>query len=466
MPERRLLDDCFLTDSERLRHDEALAILRERVGPVVGVETVPLGEALGRILAETVASPRNVPAADNAAVDGYAYATRTTRRPAASFPVAARVAAGHPSPLPHVAGAAARIFTGAIMPAGADTVAMQEDCETHSPGRARLRRHPARPEARRQSPQGGRGSRRAAHGRRAGHAAPAAGDRRNRLDRARPRYPSSAACAWRSFPPATRSCAPARRSGRARSTIPTIFCWPPCCDGGLRGRLTPASCRTTRQRCAPRLARLPPTHDAVLTTGGASRGEEDHLVTSLDAVGKRHLWQLAVKPGRPMSFGQIGDCPVVALPGNPVAAFVCFLLYVRPMLAAMGGGAWPEPQRFLVAAGFRASQNRKTGRREFLRGRLCRRTRGRLAVQKFPRDGSGLITSLREADGLIEIAEDVAAVRRGDPVAFLPFSLRDLASPTERAPAGGLTPIPERAFRSRPVSCGRMAQISGNRLLG
>ena len=112
----------------------------------------------------------------------------------------------------------------------------------------------------------------------------------------------------------------------------------------------------------------------MLTTGGASRGEEDHLVTSLDAVGKRHLWQLAVKPGRPMSFGQVGDCPVVALPGNPVAAFVCFLLYVRPMLTVMGGGAWPEPQRFEVAAGFEIA-TRKTGRREFLRGRLVRRRR-------------------------------------------------------------------------------------------
>ena len=158
----------------------------------------------------------------------------------------------------------------------------------------------------------------------------------------------------------------------------------------------------------------------MLTTGGASRGEEDHLVASLDAVGKRHLWQLAVKPGRPMSFGQIGDCPVVALPGNPVAAFVCFLLYVRPMLAVMGGGDWPEPQRFQVAAGFE-HRKRKTGRREFLRGRLVARRRAG-SVRKFPRDGSGLITSLREADGLIEIAEDVAAVRRGDPVAFLPFA--------------------------------------------
>jgi molybdopterin molybdotransferase len=169
------------------------------------------------------------------------------------------------------------------------------------------------------------------------------------------------------------------------------------------------------------LKALAASHDAVLTTGGASRGEEDHLVTSLDAIGRRHLWQLAVKPGRPMSFGQIGDCPVVALPGNPVAAFVCFLLYVRPMLTRMGGGAWPEPQRYLVNADFEIDK-RKTGRREFLRGRLLAGENGAPAVRKFERDGSGLITSLREADGLIEIGEDVKSIRRGDSVTFLPFS--------------------------------------------
>ncbi len=131
MAERRLIDDCFLTDGERLRHDEALGILRERVGPVVGVESVPLHEALNRILAETVTSPRNVPSSDNAAVDGYAYAHADYAGAGGFFPVAARIAAGHPSPLPLPTGSAARIFTGATMPAGADTVAMQEDCETH-----------------------------------------------------------------------------------------------------------------------------------------------------------------------------------------------------------------------------------------------------------------------------------------------------------------------------------------------
>ena len=161
-------------------------------------------------------------------------------------------------------------------------------------------------------------------------------------------------------------------------------------------------------------------YDAIVISGGASQGAEDHVVNSLDALGKRHLWQIAIKPGRPMSFGQIGDCVVLGLPGNPVAVFVCFLIYVRPVLTRLAGGDWPEPQRFPLPAAF--SQKKKVGRREFWRAKLTEDAGGKPQVAKFPRDGSGLISSLREADGLIEVAEDVAEVKQGDLVDFIPFS--------------------------------------------
>jgi molybdopterin molybdotransferase len=169
-----------------------------------------------------------------------------------------------------------------------------------------------------------------------------------------------------------------------------------------------------------RLAQAARQVDAIISSGGASRGEEDHVVTALDALGKRHLWQLAIKPGRPMSFGQIGDCVFLGLPGNPVAVFVCFLLYVWPLLRRMGGAHWPEPTRYKLPALF-AFPGRKVGRREFWRGMLKETPRG-LAVDKFARDGSGLISGLRAADGLIDIPEDVADIRPGDSVAFIPFS--------------------------------------------
>jgi molybdopterin molybdotransferase len=169
-----------------------------------------------------------------------------------------------------------------------------------------------------------------------------------------------------------------------------------------------------------RLADAARKFDVIITSGGASRGDEDHLVAALDALGKRHLWQLAIKPGRPMSFGQIGDCVVLGLPGNPVAVLVCFLLYAWPLLRRMGGGDWREPRRFPLPALF-AFPSRKVGRREFWRGLLKETPKG-LAVDKFARDGSGLISGLREADGLIDIPEDVVEVKPGDQVAFIPFS--------------------------------------------
>ena len=145
------------------------------------------------------------------------------------------------------------------------------------------------------------------------------------------------------------------------------------------------------------------------------------MVAALDALGKRHMWQLAIKPGRPMSFGQIGDCVVLGLPGNPVAVFVCFLLYVWPLLRRMGGAAWPEPRRYPLPALF-AFPDRKVGPARVLARHRSRRRRTGLAVDKFARDGSGLISGLRAADGLIDIPEDVAEVQPGDRVAFIPFS--------------------------------------------
>ena len=174
------------------------------------------------------------------------------------------------------------------------------------------------------------------------------------------------------------------------------------------------------------------SYDVLVISGGASLGAEDHVARTIDAIGKRHLWQIAIKPGRPMSFGQIGDCAVLGLPGNPVAVFVCFLIYVRPVLARLAGGTWPEPVRYPLAAAF--SQTKKKGRREFWRAKLTLKD-GRLSVEKFARDGSGLISSLREADGLIEVAEEVTEVRKGDMVDFIPFTEFGLAA----APIGQAT---------------------------
>jgi molybdopterin molybdotransferase len=160
--------------------------------------------------------------------------------------------------------------------------------------------------------------------------------------------------------------------------------------------------------------------DLLITSGGASQGEEDHISHALEELGSRHFWQIAVKPGRPLMLGQIGDTAVVGLPGNPVAVFVCCLIYVMPMVRQLSGTVWREPRRYPLPAAFSVS-NRKLGRREFWRGTM-RQTADGAVVDKFPRDGSGLISGLRAANGLIDVREDVPGVEVGQTVDFIPFS--------------------------------------------
>lgn len=419
-PGHRLLDDCFLHDKERLKHAEALAILRERIKPVVQAEEVALEEASGRILAQSVIAPRNVPLNDNAAVDGYAFAHAHFEATGGFFPVDARIAAGHPSDSALLPGSAARIFTGGVMPEGADTIVMQEDCETHEQDGAPFVIIPP-------------GLKQGANCRRAGEDLKAGSTLLEEGTRLRPQEIAAIASVGLATVFVARKLRVALLSTGDEIVRPgkdllsgQVY------DSNhylLSALLDTLNVEITDlgileddfDTIRDALAKASKTHDVIMTTGGASRGEEDHLVTALDDLGSRHMWQLAIKPGRPMNFGQIGDCIQLGLPGNPVAVMVCFLLYARPTLLALAGAPWSDPVRYQVPADFEIAK-KKPDRREFLRGILKRDEKGRLSVDKFARDGSGLITGLREADGLIEIAEEATSVERGALVSFIPFS--------------------------------------------
>lgn len=415
----KLIDDCFVLDKDRIAHHEALAILRSRVHPVVESEEVQLAEAAGRFLAEALVSPRPIPAHDNAAVDGYAFAhSAYNKEKGAKLIVAGEASAGHPFQAKPPPDSAVRIFTGAVMPSGLDSVVMQEDTRIEQIGNERWVHIPP-------------GLKQGANRRLAGEdskpgdvlvevgttlrpqevaTAAATG-----LDRLRCYAPLKVAVVstgdeiLRPGEAFTRGKVYDANAAMLKGLIQAAGA--EAVDLGIladnaglvRAALSDASVR----------------YNVVVVSGGASQGAEDHVVRNIDALGKRHLWQIAIKPGRPMSFGQIGDCVVLGLPGNPVAVFVCFLIYVRPVLTRLAGGIWPEPVSFPLPASF--AQKKKVGRREFWRARLTR-TGGRLAVAKFARDGSGLISSMREADGLIEVAENVSEVREGDIVDFMPFT--------------------------------------------
>jgi molybdopterin molybdotransferase len=409
-----LVDDCLRPDDGRMSHARALAILAERLRPVAAEEDVALEMAAGRICAAPVLSPRDIPAFDNSAVDGYAFAANAPSSLAEVLEISQRIAAGARSPSPLRHATAARIFTGAPMPAGADTVAMQEDCVAEG----NAVRIPA-------------GLKRGANRRKAGEDAKA-GEVLVAPGRIlRPQDIAAAAAAGHSR---IRVHAPLRvallSSGNELRRPGEPLGPGQIYDANrylLAALLTPLGCTLADLGIAPDdatrtralLAQAAAGADAVVTTGGASMGEEDHLAASLATLGSRHLWQIAAKPGRPMGFGQIGGVPVFGLPGNPVAAFVCFLLYVRPALIRLGGGDWTEPRRYRVPSGF-AFPGKKTGRREFWRGAVENTPDGPV-LRKFERDGSGLITGLRMSGGLIEVGEDVAAVAAGDLLDFLPW---------------------------------------------
>jgi molybdopterin molybdotransferase len=417
---RKLIDDCFVSDKPRLRHDEALAILRSRIAPVVDSVPVDLDKAAGRVLAQSVTANRPVPAHTNSAVDGVSFAFSDYERARGSeLPMSGRATAGHALACAPASGTAVRIFTGAVVPPEHDTVVMQEDVTFRTGGERTYVAIPA-------------GVRQGVNVRRAGEDV-AAGQ--TILEPGAVLRPQDLA-AIASVGVAEVHCFAPLRVAIVSTGDEIVRPGTPLSGGQVYDANAPmlapliasAGAIATDLGVLPddpaqvraRLADASKRFDVIITSGGASRGEEDHVVAALDDLGKRHLWQLAIKPGRPMSFGQIGDCVVLGLPGNPVAVLVCFLLYAWPMLRRMGGAHWREPRRYSLPALF-AFPNRKVGRREFWRG-LLKETPAGLAVDKFARDGSGLISGLREADGLIDIPEEVDAVNPGDRVAFIPFS--------------------------------------------
>jgi molybdopterin molybdotransferase len=162
------------------------------------------------------------------------------------------------------------------------------------------------------------------------------------------------------------------------------------------------------------------THDLILTTGGVSTGEEDHVKASVESVGRLVLWRMAIKPGRPVAMGIIGGTPFIGLPGNPVASFVTFVHVVRPTILALSGA---QPEKLLpmpVRAAF--SYKKKISRREYVRVTLRTAADGALEAVKFPREGAGLLSSLADTDGLVELGEEITQVTPGQMIGFLSYA--------------------------------------------
>ncbi|WP_380054847.1 bifunctional molybdopterin-guanine dinucleotide biosynthesis adaptor protein MobB/molybdopterin molybdotransferase MoeA [Falsihalocynthiibacter sp. SS001] len=408
-----LKDDCFALPEGMYWTpvDEALAKLRDTLAPVVDIEVCGLEEALGKIVAADQRAIRSNPPAPNSAVDGYGIQNSGAAGPQSYQLLEGRSAAGAPFAGAVAAGQAVRVLTGAVLPAGVDSVVMQEDVVIEGgtltfSGPLKMR----------------------ANTRRAGEDVDAGGIILTK---------------------GTRICAP-EIAILAATGAHELEVFKPLRVGVLStgDELIAAGSEATPSQTydanRPMLLSLAASwgHEAVdlgqapddpeaieaaliaaatkvdviFTSGGASGGDEDHVGTLLAAKGNLQTWRVAIKPGRPLAMAMWRGVPVFGLPGNPVAAFVCALVFARPSLGMLAGAGWQEPQSFMVPAGF--SKKKKAGRREFLRARMTPEGE----VEAFASEGSGRISGLSWANGLIDLSEDTTEITKGDLVCFLPFS--------------------------------------------
>ncbi len=407
----QLKDDCFALPAgvNWTPVDDALAHLRAAVDLVVGVETVKTIAAGGRVLAHDAIATRSNPPYANAAVDGYGFAHLSYQD---ALPlVDGRSAAGAPFAGAVPAGFAIRILTGAKLPVGVDTVVMQEDVALKD-GMVYFQ-----------------------HGLKAGANCRKAGED---VLKGQPAVKAG------------KKIAAAEIALMAALNIPEIEVYKKLRVGVLS---TGEEIRQLGETAEPHqiydanrpmllellknwgfepvdLGHAVDDHaavisaldgaakrcDAILTSGGASAGDEDHLSAVLAESGNLNLWRIALKPGRPLALGIWNGVPVFGLPGNPVAAFVTTLVFARPTLLKMQGAGWQIPNPILLPAAF--EQTKKPGRREYLRARVTEKG----AVEKFISEGSGRISSLSWADGLVELPDKAMQVKKGDMVRYFPFS--------------------------------------------
>lgn len=412
----QLSDDCFAFGGELMRADEAIGILAARVSAIATPETVPLAGGRGRILADDVVATRSVPPHDNAAVDGYVvYFDDLDPGGETRLPIVGRIAAGQAAAAAPARGTALRVFTGAALPPGPDTCFMQEDCRVDGD-------EVVLPP----------GIKRGANRRKAGEDVRTGATILRRGQRLRPQDVGLAASigatrlsVYRALRVGVFSTGDELREPGEPAPAGAVYDANRYVLLGLLGQL---GCtvedfgivRDARASVRDTLAEAAARCDAIITSGGMSTGEEDHVRAAVESLGSIHFWRLAVRPGRPVAFGQVKGVAFVGLPGNPVAMMVTFLRFARPVLLRLCGATDIEPHLFRVRAGFDA--RKKLGRREWVRARLVPGDDGMPVAQRFPRDGAGILTSLVESDGLIELAENVTQVSAGAMVDFLPFS--------------------------------------------
>lgn len=397
-----------------LAYDDALAQLTASASPIGKIVNVELREALGAVLAETIESAIDVPGCAMSSMDGYAICTAdladagTTR-----LPVSQRIPAGSPA-VALTPGTAARIFTGAPVPEGADAVIMQEQVEADG-DRIGFEVRPAR----------GNNIRPAGNDIKSGTRILARGCRLRAQD-----IGLAASVGLQTLPVYEPIRVGMFFTGDELVEPGDTLAAHKIYDSNrytLHGLLSAMGCEIvdlglvgdTLEETKAAMHNASTRADLVVTSGGVSVGEEDYVRIAIEQLGELRMWRIGIKPGKPLAYGQINGTAFMGLPGNPVSVFATFCLFVCPMIQILQGREWQKPISMPLSADF--DWPKADSRREFLRARLVHNADGRSVVQVYPNQDSGVLTSTVWADGFVEIAEN-QTVSAGDVVDYLPFA--------------------------------------------
>ena len=412
----QLTNDCFKHSEKRISLEKAVSILEKRIKCIKKTEKIKLDQALGRILSKDIFSQINVPHFDNSAVDGYAfkYLDLNTKNNT-TLKLAGRITAGQNFNKKIKKGEVVRIFTGAKIPKGTDTVIMQEDCNLNNKwvvlqiGIFK-----------------GANIRKKGEDIKSGKKIISKGSKLKAQDIA-----LIASIGIKEievyekltvgiFTTGNELFEPGKKISKSGIYDSNRYC--------LKNLLKTINCsikdygikKDNKKLIKKNLKKISKDCDLIITTGGMSVGEEDYVRKVIEENGSINFWNIAIKPGRPVALGNVFKKPFIGLPGNPVSVMITFLKIALPTINKLSGFLQPKEKCFIVTTDF--NFKKKSGRKEFLRVKISKNLNGQIKIKNYPNAGSGVFTSMVETDGLIELPEKLTYLKKGTKIKFVPYS--------------------------------------------